>query len=145
MVHAYKFEQQRAMAPVMAGMLDDALPYFAEQPLVTFVPTSSSHYRERGFDHAELLTRELCKRRRWHYMRLLHRTTQVRQLGATRAARKQQLNDAFALATPGLIKNQHILLIDDVITTGATIEACSRVLRAAGARQVDVVAFARTP
>ena len=78
-------------------------------------------------------------------MRLVHRTSQVRQLGASRQERKHQLKNVFAIASAEMVKNQHILLVDDVITTGATVDECAKVLYKAAARQVDVVSFARTP
>jgi ComF family protein len=128
-----------------AGLLSEVLPYFAEPPLVTFVPTASGHRRERGFDHAELLAKELAKLKRWPFARLLVRTSQTRQLGSNRELRKRQLKDAFRVSHSRLIKDTHILLIDDVLTTGATVEACSKILKKAGASLVDGAVFARTP
>lgn len=141
----YKFEQHRDLAPILACFIDGMLPYFAEPPLVSYVPTASSHRRERGFDHAQLLAKELCKLRGWRYEPLLRRISQKRQLGANRQERKRQLADAFMLHDSNNIQGQHVLLIDDVVTTGATLQACSRLLRKEGAKQVDAATFARTP
>jgi ComF family protein len=124
--------------------MEATLPYFAESPLITYVPTASTHRRARGFDHAELLAKEIAKARGWPYMRLLHRKGQSRQLGADRQTRKQQLADAFKPSAQQYIKGRHIILIDDVVTTGATIEACTAMLKKAGAVRVDALLFART-
>ena len=145
LVHAYKFEEVRSAAIVIARSIDDILPYFAHEPLVAFVPTASSHRRQRGFDHAELIAREVSRLRKWHYARLLHRNSQARQLGATRKQRKEQLKGVFTPTNEQLIAGKHILLVDDVITTGATIEECTKVLYKAGAATVSVAVFARTP
>lgn len=143
-LHAYKFAEKRAAAKPIADVMESSLPYFAEPPILTFVPTTSQHRRSRGFDHAELLAKEVAKLRGWHNARLLNRTSQLRQLGATRQMRKQQLKGAFNYTNLPIIKNKHIILIDDVVTTGATIEECTAVLKKAGAKQVDALVFART-
>lgn len=146
-VAACKFESKRSAAEEMAKLIDSTLPYFAEEPLVTFVPTANNRVRERGLDHSKLITLNLAKIRKWRHLRLLIRTTDTRQLGATRDLRKKQLKGAFRINS-GLAeycKNRYILLIDDVITTGATVEECTKQLYKAGAKQVDVAVFARTP
>ena len=129
----------------MAFCIEQILPYFADPPLVTFVPTATRHRRQRGFDHAELLAKELSRIRGWHYARLLNRVSQVHQTGATRMQRKEQLKNVFVSQNNSLIKGAHILLIDDVVTTGATLDACSRALKESGAARVDAAVFARTP
>lgn len=146
-VAACKFESKRSAASEMAKMIDSTLPYFPQEPLVVFVPTANNHVRERGLDHSKLIAIYFAKLRGWRYLRLLIRTTGARQLGATRDLRKKQLDGAFRINS-GLAKcckNRYILLIDDVITTGATIEECTKQLYKAGAKQVDVAVFARTP
>ena len=129
----------------MAQLINQALPYFADEPLVTFVPTASNRRRERGFDHAQLIAKELAKLRGWHIATLLGRQAKVRQLGAKRETRKEQLKNAFRPVNTGLIKGSHILLVDDVVTTGATVEVCVKELIKAGASQVDAAVFAYTP
>jgi ComF family protein len=145
LVKALKFEQKRSTALAMAKLIDDGLPYFASAPLVTYVPTAPSRRRERGFDHAQLIAKELAKLRGWHLATLLKRQSKIRQIGANRKIRRSQLKDAFRAVNANLIKNNNILLVDDVVTTGATIEACAKVLLRAGAPTVDSAVFAYTP
>jgi ComF family protein len=144
LIRAYKFEEKRAAAPIIATMITETLPHFAEAPIVIFVPTATSHRRIRGFDHAELLAKEIAKQRNWHYERLLHRTSQSRQLGADREQRKVQLKNVFRAHNRKDITGKHILLIDDVVTTGATLNECAKLLYEMGAQQVDAAVFART-
>lgn len=145
LLHSYKFKYRQAAAADIARLIDDNLPYFAEAPLITYVPTIGQHIRERGFDHSKLIAKELAKRRGWHYTALLYKTKNIKQIGATRAERKKQLAGVIKPINKSMIENAHILLVDDVITTGATIEACSVVLLKAGAQEVDVAVLARTP
>lgn len=144
-IWAFKLEQKRAAACILASGIDKALPYFATPPLISFVPTASSHSRMRGFDHAELLAKELSRLRGWNYVRTLQRTTGAQQRGADRKQRKQQLRGVFRPVNTPIFEGKHVLLIDDVITTGSTLEECTRVLVKAGAAQVDAAVFARTP
>ena len=67
------------------------------------------------------------------------------QGGLDRAARRRNVGGAFAVRRPALVSGKRVLLIDDVFTTGATIEACTKVLRRAGAESVDVLVLARVP
>ncbi|HWP66645.1 MAG TPA: phosphoribosyltransferase family protein, partial [Candidatus Limnocylindria bacterium] len=67
------------------------------------------------------------------------------QTGLGAAARRANLARAFAVPRPDRIAGRRVLVIDDVITTGATADACARALLAAGARSVDVAAVGRTP
>jgi ComF family protein len=145
LVAAYKFTYVRSAAVIMARYLDEALPYFAQEPLLTFVPTVPSHIRERGFDHAALLAKELARLRDWHYAPLLARQSKGQQHGASKVARHKQVKGAFRVNIEQLVAGKHILLLDDVTTTGATLVECGKVLKKAGAAQVDAVVFARTP
>ncbi len=144
-VKSYKFEGARALARIMAMQMDGSLPYFAQSPIITFVPTAPNRHRQRGFDHARLLAKELAKLRKWQFAELLVRRSKVRQLGAKREIRQKQLKDAFWSVERQITKGAHVLLIDDVVTTGATLEACSKQLIKAGVAQVDALTFARTP
>ena len=144
LIKAFKFEEKRAAAVSIAGMISETLPYFADPPIMAFVPTATSHRRTRGFDHAELLAKEVAKQRGWRYVRLLHRTSQKRQLGASREQRKAQLKGVFRVRPNDTITGKHVLLIDDVVTTGATLNECSKLLYEMGASQVDAAVFART-
>lgn len=144
LIRDYKFAEKRAAAPIIANMMAEVIPYFAAAPMVTFVPTATSHRRTRGFDHAELLAKEIAKQRTWHFERVLHRTSQSRQLGANRELRKRQLKNVFRAHNRKDITGKHILLIDDVVTTGATLNECAKLLYGMGAQRVDVAVFART-
>jgi ComF family protein len=125
--------------------MDEVLPYFAEEPLLAFVPTVPSHIRERGFDHAALLAKELARLREWHYRPLLARQNNGQQHGANKATRHEQVKGAFRAKSEPLVAGKHVLLLDDVTTTGSTLLECSKVLKKAGVASVDAVVFARTP
>ncbi|HYH36181.1 MAG TPA: phosphoribosyltransferase family protein [Candidatus Saccharimonadales bacterium] len=109
--------------------------------LIMPVPTATSRVRSRGYDQAGLLARELSRQARLPYVDGLIRSGHTHQVGASRERRQQQLRDAFRVRAPHKIRGKHILLVDDVVTTGATLEAAGRALQAAGAARVDAAVF----
>jgi predicted amidophosphoribosyltransferase len=108
--------------------------------VVTWVPTTAARRQARGFDHAELLARAVARALRRPCHDLLARAPGPPQTGRPRAERLV----GPALVARGRVR-PHVLVVDDVVTSGATCTAAARALRAAGARTVDVVAAARTP
>jgi ComF family protein len=143
LVHKLKFEHAMAAAKPITELMAEALPYLPEGIVIVHVPTATSRRRQRGYDQAELLARHLARRLRRRCMTLLARRGQSRQVGARRMQRTTQLVDAFHPIRPSLIQGAHILLVDDIVTTGASLEAAARVLKQAGAKRIDAVVFAQ--
>lgn len=123
-----------SLAELVAGSLDPPTV-----PL-TFVPSDPERRRERGGHPAEALTRELARRWELPVLPLLGRRPGKPQRGLPLAARRGNVRGAFS-ARPA---PRRIVLVDDVYTSGATVNEAASALRRAGARQVDVVTFART-
>jgi ComF family protein len=142
LVHYFKFERARAAADDIAGLLDSCLPILPDGTIVTHIPTVSSRIRQRGYDQAQLIARGLARKRAYQYRPLLERTIKTRQVGAKRQDRFAQLQSAFSLLDQKQIEHQRILLVDDVLTTGATLESAAAVLRTAGACSIDGLVFA---
>lgn len=111
--------------------------------IVVPVPTATIRVRQRGYDQAVLLAKELAKQTGLKYVSCLSRTNQAHQVGAGRTQRIKQLSDAFRVTKPNQIPAAHILLIDDVITTGATLESAALILKKAGAKRIDALVFAQ--
>ena len=143
LVQQLKYERAEEAGSVMAAMIDEALPYLDENTLISFVPTATSRVRMRGYDQAQLIARHLGRIRKRRVVNTLVRHGQSRQVGAKRSERVLQLAGAYRVRRPDIVRGCVILLIDDVVTTGATIEAAAKTLRAAGAKQVDAAVFAQ--
>lgn len=141
LVYKLKFERTRAAAVPIAENMHGLLPRYGRFVVVP-VPTATNRVRERGYDQAELVARSLASCRTMPYVCALRRLGRTRQLGAKRLARQQQLLSAYRVSRPHLVRNQHILLVDDVMTTGATLEAAAMCLRRAGAASVSAIVFA---
>lgn len=144
-IHALKYRRERAIARWLGESL--ALNHLSRRrdagecavDAVTFAPTTAAHRRARGFDQAEILARATARALRVRCARLLDRVGSGAQSGADRTAR---------LAGPQFRARAHaaglrILLVDDVLTTGATLRSATAALLDEGAARVHVAACAR--
>ena len=143
LLHATKYERARAGVRSMADCIMPIIRDIPDGAVLTAVPTASSRVRQRGYDQAVLLARELGKRTGKPFVRFLARIGQAHQVGAGRAERIKHLDGAFRSVHARDISGAHVVLVDDVLTTGATLETAARVLKRAGATQVDAVVFAQ--
>ena len=151
LVKAYKFGHTRSVGLELANLMLETLELFCTQEelarlnyLIVPVPTATSRVRERSFDHAALLAANLAKRLNLPSTSAVRRLDQHRQVGAKRAERLKQGADSYRIFRPERIKGRNILVIDDVITTGATLKTVTQVLRKAGAKRVDALVFAKS-
>jgi len=140
LVGQLKFAGAQAAAERMALRLRSSLD-LDRTVLIVPVPTATSRVRGRGYDQAKLLARELSRQTRLPYLNGLVRSGHTHQVGASRERRQRQLQDAFRVRDPSKMRDRNILLIDDVVTTGATLEVAARVLQAAGAARIEAVVF----
>jgi competence protein ComFC len=143
LIYRLKFERCSAAAVPIAELLAEALPWLPPDTVVTHIPTATSRHRQRGYDQAELLASQLAKKHDLRHAALLARIGQTRQVGAKREQRLLQLEQAFRIQSRHLVKNTSVLLIDDITTTGATIEAAASVLKNAGAKTINAAVFAQ--
>lgn len=137
-----KFERQRAHARLFGDYLDEALPYVAEGTLVTAMPTASDRIRRRSFDQAALIARVFARYRKLSYQSLLERTSQVDLIGKSRSERIRLMRSSLRLSASALLQGKTVLIIDDVLTTGASLEAAAQLLRTNGAKHVDAAVVA---
>ncbi len=144
----YKFGGCRSYAEGYARLLAMAVEKAELQfDLITWIPISPKRLRKRGFDQVQLLAEHLSRELGVEAQPLLIKTydnpPQSHIVG--RAQRRANVLGVYKARSPELVKDQRILLLDDIITTGATAGECARVLLTAGAKEVHcaVIAAAR--
>ena len=152
LVRALKFSDRTDLAPWLAA----AMVQFArrsepslidDNPLVVPVPLHRRRLLSRRFNQSAELARAIARETGSPYVHMV--LTRVRatrqQVGLGKKDRRKNVRGAFRvpLEMKARVDGAHILLIDDVFTTGATLDACARALKRAGARQIDCLTYAR--
>lgn len=115
--------------------------------IITWAPVSHKRLRERGYDQSELLCRVLSRELGIEAAALLEKCTDNRAQSSLHDAQARFANTkgVYHAAAPGRIRGKRILLVDDIVTTGATLSECVRVLKQAGAESVVCAALATPP
>lgn len=139
----YKFKGARAAGAELAGLLHEVLPQWDMPVIVTAVPTARPHVRQRGYDQTAIIAKKFAKLRGSEYVAALERAHNHSQRGATKRQRREYAATAFKPLGP--CKQGVYLLIDDVLTTGATLYYAAQALLEAGATEVWVAAINRQP
>lgn len=148
LVHRFKYKDGLEGAPLLAKMMRrSGRQLIDECDIVIPVPLYRSRLWTRRYNQAAILALDISRQTHLGYEpQLLDRVRKTKsQVGLNAAQRRRNVSGAFAINESAFerIGGKRVLLIDDVITTGATIEACSRVLLDGGAEVVNVLAFAR--
>ena len=133
LINRLKFERSKGAARSLAELLDDSLPLLPKEICITSIPTVRSHIRKRGYDHASLITHHFAMMRQRVPTILLRRRTTTTQHTVDRETRMTQAENAFEMLPLKDIKGRTVLLIDDIVTTGSTLQAAARALMGAGA------------
>jgi ComF family protein len=143
LIHLFKYRRMEPLAQHFGGLMALALPRDSQFDEVVPMPMHWWKRWQRGYNQSELLAREIA--RRWRVpvrQPVRRRKLGVAQAGLTNAKRRTNVSGAFA--ANGRLDGKRILLIDDVLTTGATASACARALKRAGAARVTLLTLART-
>jgi ComF family protein len=142
LVYRLKFSRAKQAASVIANYLHETVPDLPAQTIVTFVPTATSRVRQRGYDQAQLIAKSFALRRGLKCTPLLVRYGQSRQVGSDRKHRFDQAAKNYG-AIKKIPTGTEVLLIDDILTTGATLEASARLLKQSGAKTINAAIFAQ--
>ena len=144
LIDVYKFNNARSAYIPLADLLDVRLPVLPLQTVIVPIPTVRSHIRQRGYDHMLLVARRLARKRNIVMSTCLKRISNTTQRGANARDRILQAQSAFACHEI-LNPTMTYVLVDDVVTSGATLAAAAKVLRQAGATDIRVASISRQP
>ena len=145
-VHAFKYRAARSLAEPLARLITARLAV-PRDAVVVPVPLHPARLRQRRYNQSALLARAVARHSDLPLLLrgLVRRRPTPPQAALGAAQRRANLAGAFVAPAPAAVAGRHIVLVDDVITTGATADACARALLDAGARRIDAYAVGRTP
>jgi ComF family protein len=144
LIHLLKYGGVTPLARVLAKRMLLALPQGQTYSAIVPMPLHWRRRWRRGFNQSELLATELSRRLGVPVKKVVRkRKSTPAQAGLTSAQRRKNVAGAFEVRRPNEIAGGHVLLIDDVFTTGATAGACAAALKRAGAGRVTVLTLAR--
>jgi len=148
LIRQFKYHNKRYLAKTFANvMAEEYLKSSFDIDLVVPVPMFAQRQKERGYNQSQLLAEEFCKSLNLDLdtQSFVRQKFTEQQAGLSRRQREENLQGAFKVIMKNNIKGKNILLIDDVITTGATMNECALTLKKAGAKKVFCLAYAHTP
>jgi ComF family protein len=155
-IHSLKYDRLFAAAPRLGAILAEAIGQLAaeapQEMLVVPVPLHRSKHAQRGFNQARVLAVQALKslavtHPEWRLTLAASSLVRLRatesQAGLTPRMRRMNVRGAFRVSDPSAVKAKHVLVVDDILTTGATARAVSKALLDAGAASVWVATLAR--
>ncbi len=144
-IHGYKFDGRSARSVAFGAMTAQAVgDHGITADLVSWPSLSKKRLRQRGYDQAELLAREVGRRLGLSVLRTVDKRERPAQSGIQgEAARRANLLGAYVPVEPGNFEGRIVLLVDDVVTSGATLAECAKTLRLAGAERIFCATLAK--
>ena len=144
LINAHKFERNKDVADSFASLFHTILPVLPVNTVIVHIPSLPSHVRVRGYDHVFDIAREFAKLRGIEHSSYLQRIGNYSQRGKNKKERFMQASESFACAV-ALDPARTYLLVDDVVTTNATLHHAASTLKSAGAEMIWVAVVARQP
>ena len=144
LIHLFKYQKIKTLAKPLGELLVRSLPLDRKFDVVAPMPLYWLRQLNRGFNQAELIAVPLAKRLNVPLVNALKRVKSTpNQAGLTHAKRRANVAGAFRVNDRADVRGKRVLLVDDVLTTGATAGAAAAVLKKAGAKHVTVLTLAR--
>ena len=140
-IHSFKFSGRKDVGKLLVSLIEERIVAFsAKFDCIIPLPVTEKRLRERGFNQALLLVRELSRRTGIPYrMNVLQKKRPtLPQVQLSGVEREKGVRKSFDILSGEELEGKTILLVDDVYTTGATVNECSKVLLGAGAARIDV-------
>lgn len=153
LIHHFKYKNLKGLAPILGDLLTKYLQILFRNLdleirnfIITPIPLNRRRERERGFNQAKLLAQTISKNFNLALVEALKRIKNTKSQANTKDHEERSKNIAgcFTVISPALIQNKNIILIDDVFTSGATINEAVRILKSNGAKKIITLVLAKT-
>ena len=148
MIIDFKQNGHKAIGEMFAYFIEDKCDDILVKnniDIIIPVPISEERLKERKFNQSEVLCSRLLLTNKVDVNALIRVKPTPHQTGLSRSNREENLKDAFVVANKKNIKGKTVLLVDDIYTTGSTLNACSKILKNSGANEVITLTLARVP
>ncbi len=146
-IRSYKYKHHISLDRILADFFIEMLEAFPypHHAVLTTVPITFNSYKEKGFDHMELIAKKISKSTGLKFLKLLDVVRQQKsQVGSSIEERQKIISGKYAVRIDNFyITSGDIILLDDVFTTGSTVNECAKILKEAGAKHVWVYALAK--
>lgn len=143
----YKFEEKAYLYKTFSKMILDnkiICNFIMEYDMIIPVPIHKKRYYERGYNQSELIANEIAKRYKYIYKDVLIKNkNNITQSTLNKEERIQNVKNVYELKNQSIVKDKNILLIDDIYTTGNTVNECARVLKKGNAHEIGVLTIAK--
>ena len=145
---AYKFLNQSYLFEMFVKIMlkkKKTFGFFEKYDIIIPVPISRKRLYERGYNQSELIAKKIsnCLSIKMEKNVLIKVKDNIPQSNLDKKTRKENVKDVYEIRNTGIIKNKKILLIDDIYTTGSTVNECSRILKENGAKYIGVMTIAK--
>ncbi len=149
LIHNFKYRNMHSLSKPMGQVIGETLkdhPHCSTLDVLLPVPLHPTRYRERGYNQAYCLTREISRHTNLPVVTPLKRVRYTKQQAKSNLEQRlTNLKNAFAMkrSLVSAIRNAHVGLVDDVLTTGSTMNECAKILRQAGASDITAISLVR--
>lgn len=141
----FKYNKNFAAGEVLVQLIENKLINIEKEYYITYIPMSKLSFKQRGFNQCKYIAEELGFRNNIKVIETLKKIKETKdQKTLTKQERFSNLKGSFALIDETCVKAKKIILVDDVITTGATLEEAIRVLKNGGAEQIKTLTLAKS-
>jgi ComF family protein len=142
LIHNLKFDHTYEAADLIARHLSTILPKIPRNTFIVPLPTAPGRIRQRGFDQSVLIAKQLSKITKLPYVDALVRVDEARQTSLSRHERLSRIETTFTYRHKYINKLERVLLVDDVMSTGATIESAAIACSRGGVKEISATVFA---
>lgn len=142
LIYKLKFGRLFSAGCRIAHILKETSINIKKDTIITYVPSSPTRIRRRGYDHAKLIADNFAQNHGLTCARILAKTNSTRQVGANKKQRIDQANNSYKIVNKNIDPGSQIVLIDDIVTTGSTLGACVKIMKKAGYKNITCLVFA---
>lgn len=145
LIHLFKFKKDFLAGEILVSMLETKISSISKDYILTYIPIGKRSKRIRGFNQCEYIAKLLSKRLDLKCMETLIKSKETRvQKELSKSERRENIKNSFSIKDKCDVKGKNFILIDDVVTTGATIEEGIKILKENGANEIKILTIAKS-